>query len=430
MKQNKPLELTKRYIAEKNRILIISHVYPFPGEAGQERRVYFTLRSLRKHFHITFLTYAPSQLIEATVSKLSETCDEVICMNSIYAASVYSRIFYRSMAACVSALSSLKPSNYLLGKVELSPKRVAHAIGDRKFDVVLYEYWHAHWTTEIFRKRGIPSILDMHNILWRSFKEQLQQRSFWPLSGVRNKRLKAYKEHEENVWKKFDGIISINRVEDEYVRSRGENEQKVFYAPMGIETDVWKYSWDPDRNCSKIAYYGGLGSPHNEASAWDCFEKVMPAVWLQFPQAEFWVIGSNPSPRLCSLPSMDGRVKVTGYIKDVRSALAQMSVVVCPWQGKYGFRSRLVEVMAIGVPVVTTSDAIDGMDLEDKADVLIGDGDQDLIRHTLALLIDDRRADKQSKKARRTVENLYSVEQTYDRLSDELLAWLSSRGER
>jgi polysaccharide biosynthesis protein PslH len=422
-------ESVKHHYAKKKRVLVVSHVLPFPGKAGQERRVYFTLRALRKHFHVTFLTFAPRALRTETVARLAEFCDDVICLESLYATNRFSKFVYRSIATGASALSSLKPSNYIIGELEFSKRRIENAIGDRKFDLVLYEYWHAYKTTSFFKDRGIPCVLDMHNILWKARQGHSDGGSF-SLVPMNDRRLAAYRKNEESAWRRFDALISINRAEDNYVRARDGNGKRIFYAPMGIELEKWRYSWKPNQARPKIAYYGGLGSPHNEESALSCFNELMPSIWSRFPSAELWIVGSDPSKRLRSLPSIDKRVHVTGFVEDAQTVLSEMSVILCPWKGQYGFRSRLVEVLALGIPLVTTPDAIYGMELTDKRDVLLGESDEELCDQVLELLEDKDSAERQSRTARQTVEKIYSIARTYDRLSIDLLTWVTSREKR
>ena len=82
----------------------------------------------------------------------------------------------------------------------------------------------------------------------------------------------------------------------------------------------------------------------------------------------------------------DPRVKVTGFVEEVAPLLASMHAAVVPWIGRYGFRSRVVELMAVGVPVVATPDAVAGMDLHDGEEILLGESTEELARALVALL--------------------------------------------
>jgi glycosyltransferase involved in cell wall biosynthesis len=217
-------------------------------------------------------------------------------------------------------------------------------------------------------------------------------------------------------------LITINAAEHAYVEERLP-DKPLFYAPMGIDLEQWPYSWRPAEP-PWVAYYGGLGSPHNRRDALRCYEEIMPRVWEQRPEVELWLVGSNPPPEMRTLDEEDARVHVTGYVEEVQEVLRTMTAVLCPWRGRYGFRSRLIEVMALGVPVVASPDAVYGMNLPDGEGLLLGKTDRDLADHLLALLTDESHAGAQSQQARRRVEEMYSFITTYERLANDLFRWL------
>jgi glycosyltransferase involved in cell wall biosynthesis len=155
----------------------------------------------------------------------------------------------------------------------------------------------------------------------------------------------------------------------------------------------------------------------------------MPLIWKRFPEAELWLVGSNPADRLRDLAA-DPRVKVTGFIEKVQEILSAMSLVLCPWSGTYGFRSRIVEVMALGIPVVASPEAVDGMELESGRGIILADSDDALARKALELLSEPNQLAAQSRLARSEMERLYSLENTYGRLISDLCPWLEARIKR
>lgn len=150
----------------------------------------------------------------------------------------------------------------------------------------------------------------------------------------------------------------------------------------------------------------------------------MPHIWARFPEAELWLIGSQPPMNLMQLGNP--RVKVTGFVPRVQDILATMSVVICPWWGAYGFRSRVIEVMALGVPIVTTSDAVEGMDLVDGNGILVRPEASQLCEAALGLLESRSAAQRQSTLARAEIEAKYALESTYGELRDALARVMST----
>ena len=318
----------------------------------------------------------------------------------------------------------MKSSNYAIGNVEFSPARICAAIKPGKYGVVLYEYFHAVDTVPVFRSAGVPAILDMHNVLWKAREERLNERGAWP-AWLKRVSLRRYRRREESAWDQFDALVAINRSEHDLVHSRQQPAQKLFYAPMGTDLLRWPACWQ-SANPPRLAYYGGLASAHNEGAALRCHERIMPVIWQRFPDAELWLVGSNPTERLRNLTS-DPRVKVTGFVDAVQDVLKTMSLVLCPWAGTYGFRSRIVEVMALGVPVVATPAAVDGMELESGRGIILADSDEALAEQALELLSAPNQLEAQSRLARLEMERLYTLEHTYGRLMTELHDWLEQR---
>lgn len=404
-------------------ILVLSHVLPFPGFSGQQQRVKNTLKSLRDKFQITFVTFGNKDDVSRIENELSVYCEKVICLPSKYSKSKITKLYYRGLATANSLATGLKPSNYIIGELEFTPKTLSPILDENKFDCALFEYWHAFKAVNTFRKRGIPTILDMHNVLWQSYIKQQNEKVYFSKSWAKN-QLKKYTTIEEKAWNEFDGIIAINKEEFEYVKRRITNGSEVFYTPMGIDLNSWQFDWSPSIDQPKVAYYGGLNSHQNQQSALYCYQNIMPKVWKKFPDAEFWIIGSNPPEKITKLTKEDSRVVVTGFVEDIKSVLKKMSVVVCPWKGKYGFRSRLIEVMALGIPLVTTEDAVDGMELQDNKGILLGEKNDELLEKVLKILRDKEYAKQLSKQARLEIESLYSFENTYDKLTSDLNSWL------
>jgi glycosyltransferase involved in cell wall biosynthesis len=407
----------------KPRLLVLSHVLPFPGDSGQQQRVSYTLRAAREIFHVTFATFAAPAVADKVKEQLSQLCDDVVLLPALYARTRAEKARHQIAGTLRALRTGLKLSNHIIGQVEFSPSRISGHLGSKDFEGVLFEYWHAAESTAVFQRRGIPCVLDMHNVLWQSYQRDLNSGNRFGRAW-RLRALRKYRAQEERAWSRFDGLITINREEHKYVEKTMSNGRRLFYAPMGIDLSEWPYSWKPGR-LMRLAYYGGLGSRHNQRDALRCYEGIMPEVWRRWPDAELWLIGGDPSESIRALAA-NPLVNVTGFVKDVQSLLSSMSVVLCPWTGTYGFRSRLIEVMSLGVPVVASSDAIYGMDLEHGKELLLGKDDSELAAHAISLLEDDSQSMAQSRCGRQAVELRYSIASTYEKLMCELNDWLKT----
>jgi polysaccharide biosynthesis protein PslH len=405
---------------ERLRLLVVSHVLPFPGDSGQQQRVRLTLQSLRSRFHVTVAVPSSSSDEAVVREKLLEHCDDVIIVPSGADDGMLAKSGKYLAGAVYCSWSGEKWSNYVIGQLQFSPSRMGQLADSGHYDCVLYEYWHANASTEVFRSRGIPTVLDMHNILWQALDRQLKGRRLLP-SWVRRPLVARYRKREERAWARYDGLIAVNRAEHGYASTRVKRDIQLFHVPMGVQLDRWTYRWNPAQP-PRIAYYGGLTSLHNQRSARECVLEIMPIIWEEYPTAEIWVVGSNPPPDIVALAG--DRVKVTGFMEDVGPILGLMSAVLCPWKGTYGFRSRVIEAMALGIPVIVTPDAVYGMDLDPGRGLVLAESVEEMAGKLIELLRDPALAREHSLAARQQVTERFAFGHTYGRFAVELEQWL------
>lgn len=403
----------------KPKMLIVSAVYPFPRQSGQQQRVFHTLKAMRDGFHLTFLTVSPGEKAEEVRAELLAYVDESIVLPSRYSKNFLSHYYYRLLGSINSLVTGLKFSNYLIGKLELSYSRISSAVDLDQFDMVLFEYWHTHKAAKKMKRHDVITVLDMHDLLWQSYKRQIENKKLLP-DFIRQTVVNRYKKREEQAWGDYDVLIAINQAELEYAQELLGKQKKVLYAPMGIDLSNWSLSWQPKQSPRRIAYYGSLGGVHNQQDALLCYHEIMPLIWQQFPEIEFWIVGSNPPNSIKKL-SEESRVYVTGYVEDVQEILNGMSLVFCPWSGTFGFRSRVVEVMSLGIPVIASSDAVHGMGFDIDKGISVGESADDLARLAANWLSQEELLRQQSKLARQQIEEKFSFLATYGKLSKELL---------
>ena len=393
----------------KNKILIISTVKPFPGESGQQMRVRHTIEAIKPFYHITFLTTTTPDEINLTKNKLNDFVDESIVLQTRYFGPL-KKIFFLIYGRIWSVLKGLRFSNYVVEKLDFTNRRLRRIFDKKDFDIVLYEYWHAYKTVEYFKKSGIPTVLDTHNILWKSYDNILSSSKFLPLK-IKDWRIKKYKSFEENAWNKFDALIAINHNEFNYIKNVVK-KNRVFYVPMGIKMGKWNQKRSI-QSPPRVGYFGGLRSIHNQKDAMLCYEKIMPHIWSKIPATELWIIGSNPPDDIKLLSKKDNRLKITGYVKDVENILRTMTAIVIPWSGTYGFRSRVIEVMALGLPLVTTQDAVNGMGLKNGKGIYICSDLECIVKSLTKLMCNEQKNKISGVEAKNQIVKKYNFENTY-----------------
>lgn len=399
----------------KPALAMVSHVAPVPATAGQNQRVRFTLEALRRYFTVTFVT--PESVVRSAPD-FADLVDDLVAVPAPAGGALAGRV--RAVGDLLAAASTgLKRSNRQIDRM-LRPSALAEVLDAGAYELAFCHYWHAQGAVGHFQAAGVPVVLDMHDALWRARGTQLRERNapeWWA-----RRQEERYRRREEAAWARYDGVVAINAAEADEARAAVGADTPVWYAPMGVRLDQWRVEAAP-ATPPRIAYYGGLGSRARELAVLRCAHDIMPTVWAEAPDAEFWVVGSGPTEPVRRLGEEDGRITVTGFVDDPAAMLSTMTAVLCPFVGTFGFRSRLIEVLACGVPIVATPDAIHGMGLEPDSALVIADTDHGLAQECLALVAHPGAAADRAQAARLQADR-FDFESTYGALAEALAAFV------
>ena len=135
----------------------------------------------------------------------------------------------------------------------------------------------------------------------------------------------------------------------------------------------------------RIIFTGQMDYAPNVAAALRVIERLLPALRAQFPEASFHVVGRNPPPELLAFHGKDG-AHVWGAVDDIRAWLAAADLALVPLELARGVQNKVLEAMAMALPVVLTPSAATGIGGNDAQHYAVADSDADLIGRTAALL--------------------------------------------
>ena len=113
----------------------------------------------------------------------------------------------------------------------------------------------------------------------------------------------------------------------------------------------------------------------------------MPLIWRSRPQARLAIAGSNP-PRAVRQLARDGRITVTGYVRDLNALVGAATVAVSPLPYAVGIQNKVLEAMASGTPVVASVAAAGGLRTTPGRDLLVAGTSEEFADAVLRLLDD------------------------------------------
>lgn len=281
----------------------------------------------------------------------------------------------------------------------------------QRFDVVQLENLRTAYVA--LRARGVKRILDLHNVDSILFQRLVRHTP----PGVRRAllwsdalKLPAY---QRWIIPQFSECLAVSDKDAEALR-RLVPGVRVSVIPNGVDPE--EFSPQPVVPEPYSLVFIGSFTYHPNVDAMVSFcRDVLPRIRAAIPEARLSIVGRHPSPEVKALERLRG-VDVTGRVPDVRPHLSRAAVVIVPLHVGSGTRLKILEAMAMGKPVVSTSIGAEGLDVRPGHDLEVADGVASFADTTVALLRDAERRAHLGINARRTVTQKYAWSVVADRL--------------
>jgi glycosyltransferase involved in cell wall biosynthesis len=162
-------------------------------------------------------------------------------------------------------------------------------------------------------------------------------------------RLKRYETCQAS---RFDRVVFVNE-EDSLDDKNLLNATEVDWVPSGIDVDRFRPSCEISRREGMIVLTGNMYHvPNVDAVEYFC-RNIFPLICERVPSATLWLVGDGPVRRVRKW-ARDSRIKITGFVPDIRPYLQEAMVSVCPVRLKIGTQTKVLEALACGTPVVTS----------------------------------------------------------------------------
>lgn len=401
-------------------ILITCHAFPFPYTINAiSFRVFNLIKYLSKKYkhRITIVAF---KFKDDPEEYLREYCDEIVTIE--LPTSPKKRYPYYIINYLISLLLtdiSLRKRNIL--DVTFSWKmqrKIKELLKTKEFDIILVDdvsmvpYVSDASLPKILTEVG--NIPEVHREAYKIEKNILKKLNKLLLYSIAKNYEKDYE--------KFDACITVTKQQKDKLESHLSN-LSISVIPFGINTDSESEFFEED--FPSLLFLGTLSSVFNQQSVLYLYKEIYPLIKGKIPDTKLYIVGKNPSKEILKLTT-DDSVIVTGYVKDVRPYLARASVITLPVHG-FGIKTRLLEVMAMGKPVVVSSAATHGLDATPEENIIIADDPKEFAERVVELLNDEALRKRIGANARNLMKEKYSWEKMADMLNDILQEVMNKR---
>ena len=351
-------------------ILCVSQVPPSPPRFGAQARIHGLMTQLARRHDLTAVMAVDDEFDADECRRAMQAyCREVVLVPNPLGRGGFAKRLLQ-----VRSLASIRSFERLRVTLAAMRQTLHRVLSDRRFDIVNLEFpYLGHYDL----RRAPPGlkpasvVVDSHEIAF-DLARQLAR-----ANGSLGRRLYAGVN-----WRKLrrEELRTYCGADGVYLCSAADEQRLLDEAP-GVRTavvpnaaDVEYYQprpTDPQPDGRTVVYFGLLSTVPNADGVTYFAQNIWPRIAAVHPDARWKIIGGRPPPSLLALAGP--RIELTGFVSDLRPHLASAAAVVVPLRLGGGTRLKIVEAMAMGKAIVSTTLGVEGIEAVSGRDLLIED---------------------------------------------------------
>lgn len=383
------------------RILTLFTRTPLPLTDGARIRVYNMARILNQNHTVDMLIiHKDGYNFQSQIKPLIKEFNEV----NLFSYPLYR--FYRNLFPGIISKRPLQVFHY-------SFRDVRHWIRSHKDRYDLF-YCNYSRTAEYVRHLHTPKVVDLVDATaWDYAKAaegaSLKRRLVYPVESYR------LLQYERNIIQEFDHSFIATKADKNFLITDAIQSNTLSILPNGVKNHLLTYP-KSDRENNWIVFLGRMNYFPNTDAAIYFANTIFPKIRKLHPNMKFLIVGKNPTSPVQKLEQDQG-IQVTGFVEEPAEYLAQAKVVVAPMRFGSGIQNKILEAMALGKPVVTTTLGREGISAIDSVHLYISDTPQNFANTVNKLLENQEERQKVGQNARKLIREKY----TWNAIASKLL---------
>lgn len=337
------------------KLLYIIPSFQHPNVRGPNRHYHF-IRELSERHSITLLVLNRSLVGPKALEEVTSYVDQLHIVDVNGTAS-HSKLTGRVPFAGRRMERMLRFRNAVKRMTQLCDNLIAK----NSFDVILF---HGKSVFPVIHDcRNLPVVIDFCDATSMRIRHELR------FSGIARKiwlclRYAEIRRIERAILRKTPHVAFIARRDREAIlgpTSHGE------ILPNGVDHEFFRRK-SQSSNRNSIVFCGVMSySPNNDAALY-LIDKIAPRIRPSVPDLEILIVGRDPSDALKQRAAQTPNVNVTGFVNDLRPYVEQSAVFAAPLRYASGTQNKVLEAMAMEIPVVTTSIVADGLRMDNAGE--------------------------------------------------------------
>ncbi|KHK91159.1 TIGR03087 family PEP-CTERM/XrtA system glycosyltransferase [Novosphingobium malaysiense] len=377
-------------------IMFLAHRIPFPPDRGDKIRSHHVLKGLARLAPVHVASFADDEQdyrFESDLAALAKS---------------YRLVDRRKPLplAGIEALASARPLSLTAFHDRRLQRYVREVLSRHPVDVIyVFSGQMAQYVPAGFRGRVVADLVDVDSAKFAAYAAKSTGFRAW----MERREGRLMRAVEARIVGSSDVTLLISEAEVRLLRSRlsdtAASASKICAMGNGIDSagfDPVRVSPEPrmlEKRAPRLIFTGQMDYAPNVEAVTRAMDRIMPLVRKFCPDATLHVVGRNPPPSLQARSGRDG-IEVWGRVEDIRPWLSAADIALVPLELARGVQNKVLEAMAMQLPVVLSPEAATGIDACDGRDFLVAGSDADLADAVISLVRDPKREKRVASAAR------------------------------
>lgn len=376
------------------KILMLTPYLPYPPVSGGQVRSFNLIKNLGKTHQITLFALIKEEKEKKYIKNLKPYCQKI-------------KVFYRSekpwtLKNILKTAFSCYPFLVIRNFSSEEKKEIEKELEKKKYDLIHAENFYV---MPHIPKTSIPILLTEQTILYKVFQHFVETLPWYlfflkPILAIDVWKLKYWEIH---FWKKADWLTAVSSQDKEFMKKASlRNDIKI--VENGVDFDYFgKRIWKRKKIPTVLFGAADFHWLQNKEGAEILLKDIWPEIKKKVKNAHLWIVGKI-APEVLS--SWLGKKDITiEEIDDSRRAYQQAWVLVAPMRSGGGSRTKFFEAMASGLPIITTSKGIEGIEVKNEDGVIVEDNYKKIAKKVIELLLNPQKIKRIGERGRKLVKS-------------------------
>jgi len=394
------------------KILFLTYDLPYPLISGGKVRAYHLLKNLSKKHQITLFSFYRTEEQRKYLSHLKKYCSRIILFKR--------RGVWSWQNFLISFLTFLPfpAATYWLSELKGALKR---ELVKNDYDLVHFESFYPALYLPLVKKIGLKTVFGNENIEYQIYQRYAQSRCFFLWRWFLNLEVWRMRFFEEGLWRRADLNLALSPQDATLIKKKTKRPCPVI--ANGVDVQSFQ-NLKRKSDGQTLIFIGTLNyQPNNDAMKY-FLSKVYPLIKAEISQIKFKLV-SWYQPEWLKKYLQDSSID---FIQDKQTLAKEFyrkaDILVAPIRIASGTNIKVLEAMAAGLAIVTTSIGIEGIKAKNGQQVIVADQAHNFAKQTINLLKQPQKRQELAKNGRKLVAQFYDwpkIVQKLDKVYQEFV---------